>query len=110
MASQPKPRIAPRHARRPALDGKAAPDHTMQLMRLLPLWPHEMADRSVTGRRRILALLHRALRAELQRGLAGHWTYDLSRHAQLLAIYRQETATIGRPTPPPGIKSTHIKD
>lgn len=110
MASQTKPSSEPRHARPPASDGTAAPDHAMQLMRLLPLWPHEMADRSVTGRRRILALLHRALRAERQRGLAGHWAYDLSRHAQLLAIYRQETATGGRQTPPAGIKGTRLKD
>jgi hypothetical protein len=98
MASQTKPSREPRHARPAASDGTAAPDHAMQLMRLLPLWPHEMADRSVTGRRRILALLHRALRAEL------------SRHAQLLAIYRQETATGGRQTPPAGIKGTRLKD
>ena len=37
---------------------------------------------------RLLAVLRRALRAERNRGLTGHWTYDLSRHAQLLAIYR----------------------
>ncbi len=61
-----------------------------ELMRLLPLWPHEVADRSPSGRRRVLALLRRALRAERKRGLAGHWTYDLSRHAQLLALYRSE--------------------
>jgi hypothetical protein len=61
-----------------------------ELMRLLPLWPHEVADQSPSGRRRNLALLRRALRAERKRGLAGHWTYDLSRHAQLLALYRAE--------------------
>jgi hypothetical protein len=59
-------------------------------MRLLPLWPHEVCDRSPAGRQRLIALLRRALRAERNRGLAGHWTYDLSRHAQLLAIYREE--------------------
>ena len=61
-----------------------------ELMRLLPLWPHEVADHSPSGRRRIVALLRRALRAERKRGLAGNWTYDLSRHAQLLALYRAE--------------------
>lgn len=60
------------------------------LLRLLPLWPHEVADQSPAGRQRILTLVRRALRAERQRGLAGHWTYDLSRHAQLLALYRRE--------------------
>jgi hypothetical protein len=76
-----------------------------ELMRLLPLWPHEVADRSPAGRMRLLAVLRRALRAERNRGLAGHWTYDLSRHAQLLAIYRdmcksQDEAARMRPEPP----------
>jgi hypothetical protein len=65
-------------------------------MRLLPLWPHEVADQSPSGRRRIVALLRRALRAERRRGLAGHWTYDLSRHAQLLALYRAECENLGQ--------------
>jgi len=77
-----------------------------ELMRLLPLWPHEVADRSPAGRMRLLAVLRRALRAERNRGLAGHWTYDLSRHAQLLAIYRDmckrcdHAAAPTRPGPP----------
>lgn len=61
-----------------------------ELMRLLPLWPHEIADESAAGRARVAALLRRALRAERRRGLAGHWSYDLGRHAQLLAAYRAE--------------------
>lgn len=65
-------------------------ERKQSLMRLLPLWPHEICDESPAGRRRVLALLRRALRAERKRGLAGHWTYDLSRHAQLLALYRAE--------------------
>ncbi len=81
--------------------------HEAELMRLLPLWPHEVSDRSPAGRRRLLAVLRRALRAERRRGLAGHWSYDLSRHAQLLAIYRLECARANeakpaavRPLPP----------
>jgi hypothetical protein len=73
-------------------------------MRLLPLWPHEVADRSPAGRRRVLSLLRRALRAERKRGLAGHWSYDLSRHAQLLALYRAECARHPRHHAP---NSTH---
>ena len=65
-----------------------------ELMRLLPLWPHEIADRSLAGRRRMVAMLRRALRAERKRGLAGHWTYDLSRHAQLIGLYRAELAAL----------------
>jgi hypothetical protein len=64
-----------------------------ELRRLLPLWPHELADESPEGRRRILAKLRRALRAERRRGLAGHWTYDLARHVELLRVYRLELAS-----------------
>lgn len=64
------------------------------LARLLPLWPHELADTSLAGRRRRVALLRRALRAERQRGIAGHWTYDLGRHWALLRCYRAEVAAL----------------
>jgi hypothetical protein len=61
-----------------------------ELPRVLPLWPHEVEDESPEGRRRILAKLRRALRAERRRGIAGHWTYDLARHVELLRVYRLE--------------------
>lgn len=64
----------------------------VDLPKLIPLWPHEIADRSPAGRQRLLMRLRAALRAERQRGLAGHWTYDLARHTQLLAAYRAEVA------------------
>jgi hypothetical protein len=62
------------------------------LPRLLPLWPHEVETSSVSEHARLLARMRRALRIERQRGLAGHWAYDLARHAQLLRAYRAETA------------------
>jgi hypothetical protein len=65
---------------------------TRDLPRLLPLWPHEVAGTTNADRARLLARLRCALRAERQRGLAGHWTYDLARHAQLLRAYRAEAA------------------
>ena len=65
---------------------------TRDLPRLLPLWPHELTATTNADRARLLARLRRALRAERQRGLAGHWTYDLARHAQLLRAYRAEVA------------------
>jgi len=70
-------------------------DRTTDLPRVLPLWPHELDDETPEGRRRILARLRRALRAERQRGLAGHWTYDLARHVELLRVYRMELALRG---------------
>jgi hypothetical protein len=65
---------------------------TRDLAKLIPLWPDEIADESAEGRRKLLARLRRALREERRRGLAGHWTYDLARHAALLRAYKAEQA------------------
>lgn len=72
----------------------AAPDYERRrdLPRLLPLWPHEIDAGTPAEHARLLARLRRALRQERLRGLAGHWAYDLARHAQLLRAYRCETA------------------
>lgn len=83
------------------------------LPRLLPLWPAELADRTEQGSRRIVELLRRALRAERRRGLAGHWTYDLARHAQLrhaLAIEEVGLAVAARPRLVSGSKKTKPAD
>ena len=61
-----------------------------ELARFLPLWPAERADLSPAGRDRIIRLLAKALRHERRRGVAGHWAYDLARHAALLGIYHAE--------------------
>jgi hypothetical protein len=37
-----------------------------------------------------LATMRRTLRAERRRGVAGHWAYDLPRHAHLHHVYQQE--------------------
>lgn len=60
------------------------------LAKVLPVWPEELADMSRAGRLALLARLRLALREERQRGRAGHWSYDLARHAALLAAYRAE--------------------
>lgn len=60
------------------------------LPKLLPLWPCEIDVRTAADHARLLARLRKALRVERQRGLRGHWTYDLARHAQLLRAYRAE--------------------
>ena len=62
------------------------------LPRLLPLWPNEITTNNHTAHLRLLAKLRRALRGERQRGLGGHWAYDLARHAHLLRAYRAEMA------------------
>lgn len=91
VAAGPPGKPAGRPARiravRPAQPGY---DRHTTLCRVLPLWPQEIEDESPAGRLLIVARLRRALRAERQRGLAGHWTYDLARHAELLRAYKQE--------------------
>jgi hypothetical protein len=57
---------------------------------LLPMLPAEVADTSEGTRRRIVARLARALRAERMRGRAGHWTYDINRHIALLQAFQAE--------------------
>jgi hypothetical protein len=76
------------HPSQPAIDRRVA------LSRLLALWPHELEDESAEARLRVLDRLRKALRAERQRGLAGHWTYDLARHIELLRLYRAELAIL----------------
>jgi hypothetical protein len=62
------------------------------LPRLLPMWPGELAAMDRAQHARLLTKLRKALRAERQRGLGAHWTYDVARHAQLLRAYRAEAA------------------
>jgi hypothetical protein len=73
---------------------EASYDRGRELPRLLPIWPHEIDDTSAAGRTRLVRKLRRALRAERRRGLAGHWSYDLARHMQLLRAYRAELASL----------------
>ena len=84
---RPAARPAPIRAMRPA---QREYDRRTTLCRVLALWPREIEDDSPAGRLLIVARLRRALRAERQRGLAGHWTYDLARHAELLRAYKRE--------------------
>jgi hypothetical protein len=66
------------------------------LPKVIALWPHELADHSLEGRRRVLAKLRSALRAERRRALSGHWSYDLNRHLGLLSAYKGELAGLSR--------------
>jgi hypothetical protein len=83
-------------------------DRSRHLPRLIPVGPADIADDSPAGRRAILARLARALRAERNRGRAGHWTYDLNRHVGLAQAYAAERARAGGSAvpettkPPPG--------
>ncbi len=75
---------------------------TRDLPRLIALWPRELGDESAAGREKILAKLRAALRAERLRGRAGHWTYDLVQHAQLIAAYNAEKRERDKTRPPAG--------
>jgi hypothetical protein len=71
----------------------AVDDHRATILpRLIPIGPAELADDSREGRRRILAMLARALRSERRRGHAGHWSYDLNRHIGLRQAMVAEAA------------------
>lgn len=69
-------------------------DRVRHLPRVLPVGPDEVADTSASGRRAIVRRLARALRAERNRGRAGHWTYDLNRHVALFQAYASERAAL----------------
>jgi hypothetical protein len=72
--------------------GATTYDRRRHLARLIPLMPGELEDARPAARRAILARLARALRAERNRGRAGHWTYDLNRHIALRQAYVAERA------------------
>jgi hypothetical protein len=78
----------------PAVQHQTCIQRRDELARLLPLWPNEIADLSIEGRKRIIATLERALRTERRRGKAGHWAYDLARHAALVRTWRNECAAL----------------
>lgn len=70
--------------------GHHAYNRLRDLPALLPVWPAELTDMTTAGHAALIAKLRRALRRERQHGIAGHWTYDLQRHAALLRAYRSE--------------------
>ena len=87
------PPRAPTASRAPTQHGYV---RARDLPKLVPLWPAEYQNMTRAGHARLLARLRRALRAERQRGIGGHWSYDLARHAQLLRAYRAEAMAFVR--------------
>jgi len=76
--------------------GKSEANRRHSLGKLLPLWPSELEDLSIAGRRKLIAALERALREERRRGREGHWAYDLARHAALHRACSAERADLAR--------------
>jgi len=69
-------------------------DRQRHLACLIPVWPKEIANRSIEGSLRIIRLVHKALRSERTRGKAGHWTYDFNRHISLTRALKAEIADL----------------
>lgn len=65
-------------------------DRQRHLAPILPLWPAQIADKSIEGRREIVGILFSVLKRERERGLARHWCYSHTRHDALFACYRAE--------------------
>ena len=65
------------------------------LPRLIGIWPHDSNGQGGISRVEIVARLEAALRSERRRGVAGHWTYDVQRHAMLITALAAERALLG---------------
>jgi len=63
---------------------------TIDDVRLLPVWPKDLRDRTLAGRRKLISIIERELRKERQRGIAGARTYDVARHAKLVRLLKEE--------------------
>lgn len=95
-APWPTERVLVRRLHSQPVGPPARYDRRWDLSRLLAMWPEEIADETIAGRERVMVRLRQALRAERQRGVAGHWTYDLTRHAQLLSACRHERLALAQ--------------
>jgi len=63
---------------------------TRGLARLLGIGEAEAGDTTITGRLFVIAKLKAAKRAEIERGKAGSWLYDVNRHLSICARLRKE--------------------
>ena len=69
---------------------RTAAMRSKQLALLLGVREAEAADRSLSGRLKIIAKLKAARRVEIARGRSGSWLYDVNRHLNLCAALRLE--------------------
>ena len=61
-----------------------------ELAQLLGIRETDVADRSLSGRLKIITKLKAARRVEIARGRSGSWLYDVNRHLNLCAALRLE--------------------
>lgn len=80
-------------------------ERSRDLPRLIPLWPIPCDDDGENASLYVIARLRAALRAERRRGRAGHWTYDLARHAALVQAYKAEMKRL-RSAPAPDAQAS----
>ena len=66
-----------------AWTGNPRPLDRAALARYLQLWQCEVDALVDRDRQRLIACLQSLLRIERQRGISGHWTYDIARHRLL---------------------------
>jgi hypothetical protein len=78
-------------------------DRRRDLARLIHLDPFKALPDTAEATDAILVGLRRALRAERNRGRAGHWTYDLNRHIALRQAYAAEVAGTSCAKTPPAV-------
>jgi hypothetical protein len=71
---------------------RATYDRHRALPRLIAFDVRDLSNSGPALDAAIRARLKRALRAERRRGIAGHWTYDLSRHVGLMQALAAEEA------------------
>lgn len=69
---------------------RTAAMRSKKLALLLGVRKTEAADRSLSGRLKIVAKLKAARRVEIARGRSGSWLYDVNRHLNLCAALRLE--------------------
>lgn len=72
----------------------AAGARRRELAQLLGIREAEAAERSLSGRLKIIAKLKAARQVEIARGRAGSWLYDVNRHLNLCAALRQESESL----------------
>ena len=81
-------------------------DRRRDLARLIHIDPFKPLPDTPETTDAILSGLRRALRAERNRGRAGHWTYDLNRHIALRQAYAAEASGTSCVKMPPTVDAS----
>ncbi|MET0409200.1 MAG: hypothetical protein ABW006_12615 [Hyphomicrobium sp.] len=94
-------RVSKRHTRAPANERAGSfrnseSNYRGDAREYLPVWPRDLADRSVEGRQRLIAVIERELRKERRRSIAGNRAYDIARHAMLSRLLKDERQALNQ--------------